>query len=89
MVVPLASFLTRFRSAPPSVVTTQPALWLLVPGAVGFLGVGSVATGTPGASALLVSTGISLVSIAIGMLVGTGLSRDLIVAKSAWSNPKR
>lgn len=87
VVVPLTTFLTRFRSAPPSMVTMLPSLWLLVPGAVGFLGVGSVATGAPGATDLLVSTAVSLVSIAIGMLVGTGLSRDLVVAKGAWLHP--
>jgi len=84
VVVPLTSFLARFRTAPPSVVTTLPSLWLLVPGSVGFLGVGSLATGGPAAGQLLVSTAISLLSIAIGMLVGTGLARDLVVAKGAW-----
>lgn len=87
VVVPLTTFLTRFKSAPPSVVTQQPSLWLLVPGAIGFIGFGSVATQTPGAGELLVSTAVSLVSIAIGMLVGTGLSRDLIVAREAWTRP--
>ncbi|MCU1480846.1 MAG: hypothetical protein JWQ19_1632 [Subtercola sp.] len=86
VVVPLALLLTRFRTAPPATVMMLASFWLLVPGALGFIGISESAGGTSvssGAASVttLVNTGISLFSIALGILVGTGLTRDFTRAR--------
>ena len=43
-----------------------PAFWLLLPGALGFRGVSSLATGAAGGAADLVVTGISIFAVALG-----------------------
>ena len=83
VVVPFTHWVARFRSAPPAVVTMIPAFWLLVPGALGFIGISSAARGAASLG-VLVDTGLALFSIALGMLVGTGLTRDLSVVRSTW-----
>jgi uncharacterized membrane protein YjjB (DUF3815 family) len=47
---------------------------MLVPGALGFIGVGEADAGE-GVSTLI-STGISVLAIALGILVGNGITRD-------------
>ncbi|MEF2976661.1 threonine/serine ThrE exporter family protein [Subtercola sp. YIM 133946] len=86
VVVPLSRFLAQFRSAPPATVMMLASFWLLVPGALGFIGISESAGGTSvsaGAASVttLVNTGISLFSIALGILVGTGLTRDFTRAR--------
>jgi len=83
VVVPFTRWVARFRSAPPAVVTMIPAFWLLVPGALGFIGISSAARGAASLG-VLVDTGLALFSIALGMLVGTGLTRDLSMVRSTW-----
>ncbi len=81
--IPVSRWSTRFRSAPPSVVTTIPAVWLLVPGALGFVGLTQAADGGPGAASLL-DAAVAVFSIALGILVGTGLTRDAARVRSTW-----
>ncbi|GAA0997560.1 threonine/serine exporter family protein [Subtercola frigoramans] len=86
VVVPLSRFFAQFRTAPPATVMMLASFWLLVPGALGFIGINEAAaqTAVSGAAAsvsTLVTTALSLFSIALGILVGTGLTRDFDKAK--------
>ncbi|MCU1477018.1 MAG: hypothetical protein JWQ64_1711 [Subtercola sp.] len=88
VVVPLSRVLSRFRTAPPATVMMLASFWLLVPGALGFIGISEGAAGTAvsaGAASVttLVNTALSLFSIALGILVGTGLTRDFAKARDA------
>ena len=73
---PVALLVARLPSGPPSQVTFLPAFWLLVPGAIGLIGVTEV-IGNPAAAGLqdLVTPLASIVSIALGVLCGVSLSR--------------
>lgn len=87
VVAPAVALARRLPAAPPSAVMVTCAYWLLVPGALGFLGVAEVATGADGASDAIVSTFVSLLAIAIGMVVGAGLTRDIGAVTRAWRRP--
>jgi uncharacterized membrane protein YjjB (DUF3815 family) len=65
-------------------VTFLPAFWLLVPGAIGLIGV-TEAIGNPASAGLedFVTPLASIVSIALGVLCGVSLSR------AAWSSARR
>ena len=76
VIAPVAQMIARARSGPPAIVVMLPAFWLLVPGALGFRGLSEVATGSSVGLADLVDTAIALFSIALGVLVGTALTRD-------------
>lgn len=82
--VPAAYLAARFRPAPPASVMLTCAYWLLVPGAMGFIGISEAASGTAGASDTIMKTFGSLIAIAIGMVLGAGLSRDVSAAARAW-----
>ncbi|PJJ55142.1 threonine/serine ThrE exporter family protein [Compostimonas suwonensis] len=84
VVVPVSRLFARVRSAPPAIVMTLPAFWLLVPGAMGFIGLSESASDLASGGQMLLNTLLSLLSIALGMLVGTGLSRDLSGARELW-----
>lgn len=71
VVAPLAMFIERFRSAPPALVSFLPAFWLLVPGALGLIGFTQLVGNDPTAGvASFVDALISIISIALGILVG-------------------
>lgn len=76
VVVPLSRFLVRFKTAPSAVVTQLVSFWILVPGALGFIGFAEAATGSAQTINTLVTVVMALFSIALGMLVGSGLTRD-------------
>lgn len=76
IVVPLSRFLVRFKTAPSAVVTQLVSFWILVPGALGFVGFAEAATGSAQTINTLVSVVMALFSIALGMIVGSGLIRD-------------
>lgn len=75
-VAPVAQAISRTRNGPPAVVVTQPAFWMLVPGALGFRSVSELATGQSLGVTDMISTGIALFSIALGVLVGSALTGD-------------
>jgi uncharacterized membrane protein YjjP (DUF1212 family) len=77
-VVPFTRFAAAFRTAPTSMVMLLAAFWFLVPGALGLVGLGEAAArdSTAGIQVLL-DTFMSLFAIALGFLVGTGLTRHL------------
>ncbi len=71
VVAPLAMFIERFRSAPPALVSFLPAFWLLVPGALGLIGVTELVSAEPVAGVTsFVDALVSIISIALGILVG-------------------
>jgi len=86
VLVPFARIIQLFRSAPPTIVTTTCGFWILVPGALGFMGVTQAAAGAADAGQSLIEVVGSVLAIAIGMLVGSGVSRDLIAVRRAWTS---
>jgi uncharacterized membrane protein YjjB (DUF3815 family) len=79
---PVALAVARLPGGPPSQVTFLPAFWLLVPGAIGLIGVTEV-VGDPGSAGLqsLVQPVAAIVAIALGVLCGTALYRGLLVRR--------
>lgn len=84
VVIVVVALLRRIPAAPPAAVMLTCAYWLLVPGALGFIGLSQVAEGAGGGTDLLVKMIVSLLAIAIGMVVGAGLTRDTGTAWRAW-----
>ncbi len=76
LLVPMSRFLARFRTAPTAVVTQLVCYWILVPGSLGFMGIADAATGGAESVSFVVTTTMTLFSIALGTLVGSGLFRD-------------
>ena len=78
---PVALAIARLPGGPPSQVTFLPAFWLLVPGALGLMGVTAV-VGDPATASLedLVKPVGSIVSIALGVLGGVSVYRGLASA---------
>ena len=83
-VVPAVYLAARFRAAPPPSVMLTCAYWLLVPGSMGFIGLTEAASGTSGAADALLKTFGSLLAIAMGMLIGGGLSKDVTAVRQAY-----
>lgn len=81
---PVALGLARLPGGPPSQVTFLPAFWLLVPGAIGLIGVTEV-VGDPSSASIedLVAPVGSIVAIALGVLTGASLFRGVAAAGSA------
>jgi uncharacterized membrane protein YjjP (DUF1212 family) len=82
VMTPIALAVARLPGGPPSQVTFLPAFWLLVPGALGLIGVAEV-VGNPAAANIgdLVRPIGSIVSIALGVLAGVSLYRGVGVAR--------
>jgi uncharacterized membrane protein YjjB (DUF3815 family) len=77
---PVAAVVARQRTGPPAMVSFTPAFWILVPGALGLVGVTTLLDGDSSGLATLTTTVSTMVSIALGVLVGwaiTGLFRRL------------
>jgi uncharacterized membrane protein YjjP (DUF1212 family) len=72
VVVPIATLVQRLHG-PPAQVASLPAFWLLVPGALGLAGVSNLVEGLSG-SDTLVNAFLSVVSVALGILVGSSLA---------------
>lgn len=76
VIAPFARIASRFRTAPPAAVMSLACFWLLVPGALGFIGLSGVAQGGGTAAQTVTTAGLSVLAIALGALVGIGISRD-------------
>ncbi|MEJ1154474.1 MULTISPECIES: threonine/serine ThrE exporter family protein [Microbacterium] len=87
--VPAIYLAGRLRASPPTAIMLTCAYWLLVPGAMGFIGISEAASGTSGATNTILQTFGSLIAIAIGMVIGAGLSRDTTAVVRAWQDPRQ
>lgn len=87
-VVPAVYLVGHLRAAPSTAIMLTCAYWLLVPGAMGFIGLSEAAAGTSGATGTILQTFGSLIAIAIGMVIGAGLSRDVTAVRRAWRAPQ-
>ena len=85
VIVPLAYAIQERPSGPPVAVVFLPAFWLLVPGALGLQGVAEI-VGADAASGLgdFLNALLSIVAIAAGVLVGTGLSARVGRVTGGW-----
>lgn len=71
---PVAMLAAARRGGPPFLVTFLPGFWVLVPGALGLVGVTSaLGRSTDHAVATIVTTGVSMVAISLGVLAGLAL----------------
>jgi uncharacterized membrane protein YjjP (DUF1212 family) len=76
VVVPIAALVQRLHG-PPAQVASLPAFWLLVPGALGLAGVSGLVElgdGTSQGADNLINAFLTVVSVALGMLVGSSLT---------------
>jgi uncharacterized membrane protein YjjP (DUF1212 family) len=85
VVLPVAYAVQERPSGPPVPVTFLPAFWLLVPGALGLQGVAEL-VGSNAADGLgdFVNALLTIVAIAVGVLVGAGLSFRIGRVTSTW-----
>lgn len=83
---PLGRAVQRFLGAPATVVLRTAGYFLLVPGALGFIGMSGFAAET-GSLALLVQVFVSLLAIGLGTLVGASLNHDVHAAVRTWNSP--
>ena len=86
IIIPLTRAIELIPKAPSSAVTMLPALWILVPGALGFIGITEAATDEGSGLESLVNMGLAMFAISLGVLVGSGIVRDVTRAKSTWSS---
>jgi uncharacterized membrane protein YjjP (DUF1212 family) len=86
IIIPLTRTIELLPKGPSSAVTMLPALWILVPGALGFIGISEAATDEGTGLESLVNMGLAMFAISLGVLVGSGIVRDLTRAKTTWSN---
>lgn len=84
IVIPAVTLAGRLPSAPSPAIMLTCAYWVLVPGAMGFIGLSEVATGTSGAANTMLQTLASIIAIAIGMVLGSGITHDAALAVRAW-----
>jgi len=78
LMTPVAVFVATQPTGPPALVTFLPAFWLLVPGAIGLIGVTEVLARTRlNGAASIGTTVVAIVGIALGVLLGLGVSRLL------------
>jgi uncharacterized membrane protein YjjP (DUF1212 family) len=72
VMTPVAFWVSRLRSAMPPSASFLPGFWLLVPGALGLIGLTQLAGDADTAGTEdLVATAVSIFAIAVGVLVGT------------------
>jgi len=74
VVTPVTAMVARQPTGPAALVSFMPAFWLLVPGALGLVGVASVLTGDVNGMNTLVATVSTMVAIALGVLLGSALT---------------
>ncbi|MFS0701882.1 threonine/serine exporter ThrE family protein [Cellulomonas sp. 179-A 4D5 NHS] len=85
VVLPVAYAIQQRPSGPPVPLTFLPAFWLLVPGALGLQGVAEI-IGADAATGLgdFLNALLTVVAIAAGVLVGSGLSERVGRATGGW-----
>jgi uncharacterized membrane protein YjjP (DUF1212 family) len=82
---PVALVAARHPAGPPAMVSFLPAFWLLVPGALGLVGVTSVIdVSTDRGIAAVVTAGTTMVAISLGVLTGLGAGSWLLSGHRWW-----
>ena len=84
VLIVVSRLIARLPSGPPRLVTALPGFWLLVPGAMGFIGVTEIATTGAQAVSQLIDMVLALFSISLGILTGTGLSNEASSLRHTW-----
>jgi uncharacterized membrane protein YjjB (DUF3815 family) len=74
VMTPVAALVARQHTGPPTIVSFTPAFWLLVPGALGLVGVAALLNGDSSGVSIVTSTVETMVAIAVGVMVGRALS---------------
>ena len=67
---PTAVWVSRLPSAMPPIASFLPGFWLLVPGAIGLIGLAKLA-GNGAGTQDLIATAVSIFAVAVGVLCGT------------------
>lgn len=83
---PVAVVIAGQPTGPPALVSFLPAFWLLVPGALGLIGVASVLEGDVDGTRTIVTTIATMVAIALGVLIGLAVTRSLHGFRSSGSD---
>ncbi len=83
IVVPTIYLVAHVPMAPSPAVMLTCAYWMMVPGSMGFIGLSKAASGTAGGGSELLQTVGAVIAIAIGMVIGTGISRDTSAVSQA------
>jgi uncharacterized membrane protein YjjP (DUF1212 family) len=72
VMTPVAAWISRFPSAMPRYASFLPGFWLLVPGALGLIGLTELAGDTSTAGSQdIINTIVSIFAVALGVLIGT------------------
>jgi len=77
VMTPVAVLVARHRRGPATIVSFLPAFWLLVPGALGLVGVTAILDGNATGLGTLVTTASTMVAIALGVLLGLAITKRL------------
>jgi hypothetical protein len=77
VMTPVATLVAAQPGGPPLMATFLPAFWLLVPGSMGLIGVTQILAKQSAGQGTLLSAGVSIVAIAVGVITGLGIA-DLI-----------
>ena len=84
---PVAAWVEGRPSGPPSLATLMPAFWLLVPGAVGLIGVAQfVGSDNPAGLGNIINALVTMVLIALGVFVGNALVLHVRTRRTAVSS---
>jgi uncharacterized membrane protein YjjB (DUF3815 family) len=77
IVTPVTALVARQPTGPAALVSFTPAFWLLVPGAIGLVGVADLLGGDAQGLTSLLTTLSTMVAIALGVLAGSTVSNRM------------
>lgn len=90
LMTPVALFAATQKSGPPTLVSFLPAFWLLVPGALGLIGVTRLlGDDRVDGTTSLVTAGVTMVGIALGVLLGLAAATGLASGAARLSRRRR
>ena len=77
VITPVTILIAQHPRGPSPFVSFLPAFWLLVPGALGLVGVATLLDGDAAGLNTLMTTATTMLAISLGSLTGTALSGGL------------
>ena len=80
---PVAALVAGQPSGPSAFVSFLPAFWMLVPGALGLVGVATMLEGNSSGQDTLITTASTMVAIALGTLAGSALADTVAPTRRA------